>query len=380
MSTVLAATAAVVTLASACSSSGGSKDAAGGGSGSGSGSSCPAPKTVTLASFPPGQTISTDMASALGYFKSVETACHTKIKVVSYDAPANMLAGLVSGQIQYAVPSAPNIINAALQHRTLVNVATLSQGGSGVWVTKTSTKVTGKGKTALKVLKPGATWALTSLKGVSELYVRAIYAASGVSSSKLNLLALGSSGIPPAISGSKAEFAHLPAIPAAQLVTSGHANELLNASGPTAYSLTGFIPSWVLVSTPSITKKYPELSARIAAAELRGVKFLQQNFTNADAVYAKMPASFTSSTSSAVFKAAWSWNVSAFTATGVAKLSDLTNLGKLMAKYGLIKSFSPSLLSSSNVVPSIQKRTFELLNEPVPTSTVDETLLRSAAD
>jgi hypothetical protein len=377
---IAAAVVAVVTMASACSSSGGGSDNAAANPTGGADGGCSAPSTVTLAAFPPGATLSTDMASALGYFKDVEQACNTTIKIASYDAPANMLAGLVSGQIQFAVPSAPNIINAALQHQTLVDVATLSQGGSGVWITKAGTQLPGQGLDAVKILKGDETWAITSLKGVSELYVRAIYDAIHVDSSKLKLLALGSSGIPPAISGGKADDAHLPAIPAAQLIANGDAQELLNPSGPAAYDLVGFVPSWVLTSTPSVTQKYPELAARMAAAELKGVKYLQDNFTNPDAVYSKMPDSFTSTTSKDVFSKAWAWNVSAFVTTGLAQKSDLVHLGEIMAKYGLITNFDDSVITDQNVVPDIQKRAFELLGEPVPTSNVDDQLLKSAAN
>src|SRR5665647_341586 len=95
---------------------------------------CKAPAEVTVASFPVGVTLPTDVAKGIGAFDAVEKACHTTIKLASFDAPQPMVAGLLSGQIQFAVSNIENQLLAAAQGQNLTGLLSMAQGGNGIIV------------------------------------------------------------------------------------------------------------------------------------------------------------------------------------------------------------------------------------------------------
>jgi ABC-type nitrate/sulfonate/bicarbonate transport system substrate-binding protein len=371
----LAAPLAAVFVLSACGS--GSSDTANAAGSSG----CTAPKTVSIAAFAPGVTLTTDMAQGTGAFDEVNKACNTTVKVVVFQAPQPMLAGLLQGQFQFAVVTAPNQINQAVQGKTITNLLNLSQGGTGVIVTSAANADKGKGLDQIKAAGASPTWALTSVGGISSLYASAMSAAAG-QPAKINGVAVGLAGVVPSVTSGRARLGLTTAIPAATAIAAKQAVAVLNASGITAYRNVGFFPGSGLLTTPAVLAKYPAMVQAVTVAELKGMKFLRDNQSDPQAIYDKMPDSFKKSTSIDVWKASFGWNISTFTpATGLITQEQLVSAAKTMQKYGLApNSFDTSKITADFASSKNLAAAFQELGVPVPTQPVDEALLASLPD
>jgi ABC-type nitrate/sulfonate/bicarbonate transport system substrate-binding protein len=356
--------------ATACASSSGSGSSSASGGGTAASSGCTAPSVVNLAAFVgPGVVLSQDVAVAKGYFTSVEQACHTEIKITTYSTPTAMLSGLASGDLQFAVFTASNDILSALRGENLEDVLNLGQGGGGVLVSSPANKSKGTGLAALKNYGAGSTWAITSLNSTANAYCDAMLAAVGVDYSKINYQAVGIAGAGSAVTSGKAQVGYANAVQAGQLVHSGQAYVIANTGGSEAYSVTGLQPALGLQALPSFVSKYPALTQRIIEAELKGLLFIQQNYTNPSAVYNLEPSSYRATTPEATFAAGWAWNAGFFApVTGLLTEQDINNAGKLMRKYGLIPA--SSAIPTVKVDPSIVRAAYKALGQAVPTTTV----------
>lgn len=360
--------AAALTLAVAACSSSTSSSAAGGG-GTAASSGCTAPSVVNIGAFAGGGVVlNQDVAQAKGYFNPVEQACHTSVKFTGYSTPTAMLSGLASGDLQFAIFTASNDILSALRGEHLEDVLNLGQGGGGVLVSAPSNKSKGTGVTALKNYGAGTTWAITSLNSTANAYCDAMLAAAGIDYTKVNYQAVGIAGAGSAVSSGKAQVGFANAVQAGQLVNSGQAYVIVNTGGPEAYSVTGLQPALGLQAMPSFVSKYPVLTQKIVEAELQGLFFIQDNYTNPAAVYNLEPSSYKATTPESAYAAGWAWNAGFFApVTGLLSESDIHNAGALMQKYGLIPS--GTAIPTVQVDPGIVQAAYKALGKPVPTTT-----------
>ncbi len=336
---------------------------------------CTAPSVVNLGAFVgPGVVLSQDVSVAKGYFTAVEQACHTSVKITTYSTPTAMLSGLASGDLQFAVFTASNDILSALRGEHLEDVLNLGQGGGGVLVSAPSNKSKGTGITALKNYGAGTTWAITSLNSTANAYCDAMLAAAGVDYTKINYQAVGISGAGSAVTSGKAQVGFANAVQAGQLVSSGQAYVIANTGGSEAYAVTGLQPALGLQALPSFVSQYPALTEKIVEAELQGLFFIQDNYTNPAAVYDLEPSSYRATTPESSFAAGWAWNAGFFApVTGLLTEQDIHNAGQLMQKYGLIPS--GTAIPTVQVDPSIVQAAYKALGKPVPTSTIIEKYL-----
>lgn len=374
-----AAALAVTACSSSSSSSGSTSGSTGAAAGSSSG--CQAPSTVTIAAFAPGVTLSTDMAQGIGAFSAVDKQCNTKVVLQVFQSPQPMLAGLLQGQFQFAVVTAPNLVLQAVQGNTVTDLLNVSQGGTGVIVTGTKDGGKGTGLSGIKAAGTGATWAVTSTGGISSLYANALSQAAGISGAA-KVVAVGLAGVVPAVTSGRAPLGYTTAIPAATAISSKQAVEVINASGITAYHSVGFMPGSGLMTTPSVTSQYPALVRAVTVAEIKGMQFLEKNKNNPQAVYDQEPESFKKTTTLATWKASWGWNISAFApTTGLVTQPELVATAKTMQKYGLIPaSFDTSKITSSYADPSNLAAAFKAVGEPEPTQPVDQSALAALPD
>jgi ABC-type nitrate/sulfonate/bicarbonate transport system substrate-binding protein len=341
-----------------------------------SGAKCEAPSEIVFASWPVGVTLPVDVAQGIGAFAAVEKACHTKIKVVSFDAPQPMIAGTLSGQVHFAISNVQNQLLAAAQGQNLTGLISMAQGGNGIVVGKPSSKKT-TGLQALKDYPENSIWAVTTLKGLSALVINAVNEKLGNDPAKARLVQTGGSAIPATVGNGKADLGYVPSpTAAAQAVSSGQVREIFNASGADVFDLIGFVPGWTMLASPDFVKKYPELAVQMTAAALKGLQFIRQNVKDPAKVYAIMPASYRSATSQAIWDRSWNWNASNYLVSGWIERSDLINTGKLMQKYGVLRSdYDLNTLPATAIAPDVLEAAFKSLGQPVPTTKVDSDLL-----
>jgi len=367
-------TALALTAVTACSSgsSSSSSSAAGGTAASGG---CSAPSVINIGAFAGGGVVlNQDVAIAKGYFTPVEQACHTSIKFTGYSTPTAMLSGLASGDLQFAIFTASNDILSALRGEHLEDVLNLGQGGGGVLVSAPSNKSKGTGITALKNYGAGTTWAITSLNSTANAYCDAMLAAAGIDYTKVNYQAVGIAGAGSAVSSGKAQVGFANAVQAGQLVHSGQAYVIVNTGGSEAYAVTGLQPALGLQALPSFVSKYPVLTEKIVEAELQGLFYIQDNYTNPDAVYNLEPSSYKATTPESAYAAGWAWNAGFFApVTGLLTESDIHNAGALMQKYGLIPS--GTAIPTVQVDPSIVQAAYKALGKAAPTTTTIQKFL-----
>jgi hypothetical protein len=119
----------------------------------------------------------------------------------------------------------------------------------------------------------------------------------------------------------------------------------------------------------------------MAAAELKGLRFIQDNVDDPQAVFDVMPTSFTSATSAEVWERSWGWNASNYLVTGWITRDDVLRTGELMQRYDVLTSdYDLSKLPDTVLAPDILKDAFALIGEDVPETAVNEELLRQTSD
>ena len=346
------------------------------------GAACTAPPEVTVASFPVGVTLPTDIATGIGAFADVEKKCNTKINIASFDSPQPMIAGVLSGQIQFAVSNVQNQLLAAAQGQNLTSILNMAQGGNGVIIGKASAESNTVGTDAIREYPPNSIWAMTTTTGLSALVVNALNDNIGNPAGSARLVQVGATGIASQVASGGANLGYVPSPTAAvSAIRAGDTRSVLNASGPSVYKLLGFIPGWTMLTSSSFADEYPQLSAEMAAAELKGLRFIQSHLNDPAAVYDAMPDSYRSSTPKDVWADAWPWNASAYVVTGWITRDDMIRTAQLMQRYGVLKKeFDPNTLPDTILAPSILKVAFDSIGEPVPTQPVDVALLEKTAD
>ena len=99
---------------------------------------------------------------------------------------------------------------------------------------------------------------------------------------------------------------------AGALVSSGQAYVIVNTGGSEAYAVTGLQPALGLQTLPAFASKYPVLTQKIVEAELQGLLFLQDNFTNPSSVYNLEPSSYRPLLPRPPSTPGWKWNVGFF--------------------------------------------------------------------
>lgn len=342
---------------------------------------CSAPSTVNFASLPAGVTLPTDVALGMNAFAKVESACHTHVQVSYYSAPSDISAGLASGQIQFSVLSGATFLQMASTGQPVTDLANVAQGGLAVMMASSTVNPPKQpGVSALKSFPSTSTWGITSLGGATEMYVKALVDAAGENATQLKFLPLGSSGIAPALSTGKISLGALNATQSGQLQQAGRAGEVLNTSGPAAYQLVGYVPGFVLIATPAFVKQYPQLAQAVTAAELEGMFYIQQNSKNPQAIYNLEPSTVKSTTPESTFAASWGWSLSDYTASGLTLRSSLVDLGNLMAKWGLLKSFDGASLPSDSVDTGLTKAAFKAAGHAYPANVMNTQLLATSPD
>jgi ABC-type nitrate/sulfonate/bicarbonate transport system substrate-binding protein len=344
---------------------------------------CDAPASITIASFPVGTTLPTDVAEGIGAFDEVEEACNTEITITSFDSPQPMVAGVLSGQVHFAVSNVQNQLLAAAQGQDLTGLLSMAQGGNGIVVGNPDASTgDATGVDALRDYPADSIWAVTTVKGLSALVVSAVNEAIGNDPAKIQFVQTGGSAIPSTVASGSADLGYVPSPTAAQqAVDSGEVRPIFNASGSSVYDLIGFIPGWTMLASPDFVAKYPQLATRMAAAELKGLRFIQDNVDDPQAVFDVMPTSFTSATSAEVWERSWGWNASNYLVTGWITRDDVLRTGELMQRYDVLTSdYDLSKLPDTVLAPDILKDAFALIGEDVPETAVNEELLRQTSD
>lgn len=365
---------------SACGSSGGGSgnaptvNAAAAASGK-----CTAPSKVTIGGLGYGIVLPGDVARLMGGFKKVEQECHTTIQYASLTSPQPLFANLLRGGYQFIELTVANEIQAATEGQNFQTVATLSQGGSGIFA---SHKQIGTGLSALKSLGSSASVGMISVGGISSVFLKAMWKAAGLNPDTVKQVPLGVSGIAPSVVSGKLAMGYDQPTPLAPDVSSHQLYPILNTSGPTAYKVTGFLPAVGLISVPSFTSKYPVLTAKITAAEIQGIYWLRKHRKSPDTLYNAMPASVKATTPQASWDTAWNWNLSVGMAeTGQITAASLVQEAKAMQEYGVIpKSFNVNQLASTKYVDSANvTAAYKVLGmkPPGPTDFIDTKILES---
>jgi ABC-type nitrate/sulfonate/bicarbonate transport system substrate-binding protein len=341
---------------------------------------CDAPAEVVIASFPVGVTLPTDVAESIGAFDEVEEKCNTKVTIASFDAPQPMVAGVLGGQVHFAVSNVQNQLLAAAQGQHLTGLLTMAQGGNGIIIGKGDGDATGID--AIEEYPENSIWAMTTLTGLSALVVKALIEAIGNDPAKAQLVQVGATGIASQVATGGADFGYVPSPTAAvAAIESGETRSILNASGPTVYELLGFIPGWTMLASPDFVAQYPVLAAEITAAELKGLLFIQDNLDDPAAVYDVMPDAYTSATPEDVWEKAWKWNVAAYTATGYITREDIIRTAELMQQYGVLTpDFDAESLPDTILAPEILEAAFASAGRDMPTEPVNVELLEEAGD
>src|SRR5665647_566792 len=213
-------------------------------------------------------------------------------------------------------------------------------------------------------------WAVTTMKGLAALVISALNDAIGNDPAKARLVQTGGSAVPSTVASGSANLGYVPSPTlAAQAVDSGEVRPILNASSAEVYDLIGFVPGWTMLASPDFVAKYPQLSTQMAAAELKGLRFIQNNIDNPEAVYKVMPGAYTSATSLEIWKSSWGWNASNYVVTGWITRDDILRTGKLMQKHAVLtKGYNLDSLPNTVLAPDILKAAFALIGEKVPTN------------
>jgi ABC-type nitrate/sulfonate/bicarbonate transport system substrate-binding protein len=373
---VLPAAASSVTLAgvlalSACGSSGGPAS-------TGSGKS-EAPSTVTIAYITGNDALPDTIAQGNHYFDSVDRQFHTNVVFKTYDSPVPVIAGLISGQIQFGILTEQNGLSSAAQGKPITDVVNLAQGFQGVVIGKASNKTSrGTGLAGLKSYGH-ATVAVTALQSISVVAVSLLMKLAGIAPANLQFVATGVTGLIPAVASGRADLAFVGTGPAAAAVAAGQTYNVVFSSGPLAYQAAGFIPGFGLQGLPSFIDKYPALTQAIVDAEMKGLAYLKQNVGNPAKVYDGLTAAYQASLPLSSFEAQWSLASGISTpVTGLLTQSEVDNNAKLIEQHHIVPAgfTPPSSMLNITFVDQYYKST----GQPTPTAAIDQQLINQVPD
>lgn len=335
-----------------------------------------APRTVTIAYITGNDALPETIARNSGYFNSVDRQFNTTVQFQTYNSPTPVIAGLASGQIQFAVFTLSNGILSAVQGKPLTDVVNLGQGFNGEVVGKASeSRSKGTGLNALKK-SGGATIAITSLGGVSQVACDVLLKAAGVDISSIKYVAVGSTGVIPAVGSGRAALGFAGLGPALAGEAAGQTYNVLFSSGKSAFGATGFQPAFGLQALPTFVQQYPELTQALVDAEMKGLEFLKKNAGNPSAIYPLMDQSYRATTTLQSFTNQFPLSAAiSVPVTGVINLSGVKDQTKLLQDYKLVpSSFAPP---ASMIDTGFVEQYYKSAGQPVPTSGIDVAVMNT---
>jgi ABC-type nitrate/sulfonate/bicarbonate transport system substrate-binding protein len=362
---------AVALAVAACSSSPAATTSADGSGG------CTAPPVVTIAENTIPIQLSLNMAQGLGYFHSVEQACHTQINFNVVEQPTAMIPALFSGQAQFIAVGTGNILNAAVQGKKFLVLLSTGQGGGGVLVANTADKSKGTGLQALKNYGAGTTWAVGSLGGPSQLISDALLDSLGIDYKKVTFVPVGTSGLVAAVASNKAAIGFASPSQAGAGATAGQTYPVMYTASKAVYDALGYFSEGAFATTPGFAQKYPELTQMLVNAEVKGLIACRTYFNNATGALKLMPDSFQATAN----KTAWdsTWQETAFAAaplTGMITQQELADEVNMSIKYGLLPAGSQ--LPAGTADTSWVEKAYQQLHLPAPTGPMMSSFLTNS--
>jgi ABC-type nitrate/sulfonate/bicarbonate transport system substrate-binding protein len=343
----------------------------------------PAPSTVNFGTFPYATSMPTDLAQGAGAFTTIEKKFCTKISVQYFQTAAPMVSGLSNGQLQFAVYSTPNNVNAAASGLNPLpeTIAAVSEGGTGIFAAPKSVESQyGHGLKALAALATsGTNVGLVSVGGAASLGVNALLEAAGVDYTKVPFVGLGVAGLATAVSSGQVKLAYL-SIGSANLIASGQVYSVIYSSGKTGYKKTGPFPQLALNVLPSFAQQYPQLTQAMTNMALSGLFIIRKDWKNPGAAYNLLTPAYQATTPYSNWPATWRYNVGVcYPTTGLVTNADMVNVANLMKKYGLIPS-TFNIPATGWADPTFVREGYKQFKKPVPKSVVYADLIGKIPD
>lgn len=361
-----AAVVAAVCAASACASSSSS-----GGGGGGGAAAAQAPSSVTYGEVgTPGEVPAVDFGTS-NYFSAIEKKYNTTINVQYYTSPTTAFAALEAGQIQYldASPATLMLTQSKGQGSDLVTLASIAQGGEGVFVAPVGSKSKGTGITAVKNYGAGTTWGVPSIGGVGQFYVDLALKSQGIDYSKVTQVSLGA-GTVAAVESNRVGITTAGVTQAYPIVAQNKVYLVWFTSGEEAYQKFGYIPADAMMSTNSFIKQYPALTQALVGSELQSVAFFQKNVNSPQTVYNALSSKAKQAITEAQFVAVWPFvRAVSVPTTGMLTQQSMDRYATLLKQYGFLPSSytPPSTLANTSLVTGA----YRALGETAPASPIN---------
>jgi ABC-type nitrate/sulfonate/bicarbonate transport system substrate-binding protein len=329
----------------------------------------PAPESVTLGTFPYATQMPTDLATGAGVLEVINKKFCTKVTVQTFQTAAPMVSGLSNGQLQFAIYSTPNNVNAAVQGlRPLpFQIAAISHGATGIFMAPKSEQAeNGRGLPGLKKLATSGTRVgLVSVGGAAQLGVNAMLEAAGVDYTKVPFVGLGVAGLGSALASGQVRLGFA-SIGSANLISSGQTYSVLYSSGKTGFKATGPFPQLALNTLPSFAKEYPALTQAMVNYVLQGLFIVRKNWRNPGAAYGLLAPGYRAITPYSQWPAAWRYLIGgSYPVSGLIVNADMVNVARLMKKYGLIPQ-SYDIPAGGWTDPSFVRNGYKQFKKPVP--------------
>lgn len=274
---------------------------------SGAGGSGAAPETVRIGmsqGFILNQ-MTTMLAQGLGYYSEVEEEFGTKITLEVQSTNTIGQSAFFGDSIDFYQGSIAGLLPPASKGEDVISVFTHYTGTATVMIG--AAKYESSHGTDLNAYD-GSNWCFTTPGSNSEVTSRYVALSAGLDWSEQSALAVGNtSALLPTMQVGRCDIAAMDTNSAAEAVAQGVGyvveNPLSEQNQERIFG--GSVLGLVTWASERFTSEYPELTLAIVEAQLRSVRFQQDNISDPAALYASLPGEFTENTGEEQFAAGW---------------------------------------------------------------------------
>ncbi|MGV9796837.1 hypothetical protein ACWDTP_02115 [Mycobacterium sp. NPDC003449] len=313
--------------------------------------------------------MTTMLAQGLGYYGDVEEQFGTTITLDVETTNTIGQSAFFGNSIDFYQGSIAGLLPPAAKGEDVMSIFTNYTGTATVMVGAKkyeSSRGTNAGA------YDGGSWCYTTLGSNSDVTSRYVAMAAGLDWSKQSAMAVGNtSALLPTMQAGRCDIAAMDTNSAADAVDRGVGYVVENPLSPENQEriFGGSVLGLVTWASHRFTTKYPALTQAIVEAQLRAVRFQQENSDDPDSLYASLPKAFTEKTSADQFARGWKLFAPGIVAnTGGAGPSQITTSIALGNATGADVESVPSSTFDNNFV----RRAYVDLKLQVPPALGDE--------
>jgi ABC-type nitrate/sulfonate/bicarbonate transport system substrate-binding protein len=297
--------AALALAVSACGASSTSSSGASAGTGGGGGEQAPSTVRIGLSQGYILNQMTVMLTQSLGYYDQVAKQFGTNINLQVETTNTIGQSAFFGNSIDLYQGSIAGLLPPAAKGEDVTSIFTHYTGTATVMIG--AAKYKSSRGTNVKSYD-GAHWCFTTVGSNSEVTSRYVAKSAGLDWTKQSAIAVGNTGaLLPTMQAGRCDIAAMDTNSAARAISEGVGYLVQNPGSSAGQTKVfgGTVLGLVTWASSKFTSKYPKLTQALVDAQLRALRFEQQNADQPDKIYAALPKTFTETTTEQQFAAGW---------------------------------------------------------------------------